>query len=85
MVAIPMLSLLFAISFKFSPSKKVIFNRFCCFLFLNYDKKVRLLLVMRLMPKAGVGNLLPMGWMRPSRHFTRPATFFLFLMIDMQQ
>ena len=35
-----MLSLLFAISFKFSrTSKKVVINSFCCVLFLNYDKK----------------------------------------------
>ena len=48
-----MLSLLFAISFKFSrASKNVVINCFCCFLFLNYDKEVRLLRVTRLMPKA---------------------------------
>ena len=41
-LAISMLSLLFAISFKFFwTSKKVIINSFCCFLFLNYRKKSR--------------------------------------------
>ena len=48
-MAIPVLSLLFAISFKFfRTSKKVVINGFCCFLFLNYGKKVRLLRVPRL-------------------------------------
>ena len=44
-----MLSLLFAISLKFSRTcKKVVINSFCCFLFLNYGKKVGLLRVTRL-------------------------------------
>ena len=54
-VAIPMLSLLFAISFKFSrTSKNVVFNSFCCFLFLNCGKKVGQLQVTRLMRKASI-------------------------------
>ena len=41
-----MLSLLFAISFKFSrSSKKVVINSFCYFLFLNYVK---------ILPKTGL-------------------------------
>ena len=46
-----MLSLVFAISFKFSQTSKkvVIINSFCCFLFLNYGKKVGLLRVTRIM------------------------------------
>ena len=51
-LAIPMLPLLFAISFKFSrTSKRVVNNSFCCFLFLNYRKKVGLLQATRLMPE----------------------------------
>ena len=49
-----MLSLLFAISFKFFPtSKKVVINSFCCFLFMNYCEK-ELTRVTRLMPKASL-------------------------------
>ena len=48
-----MLSLLFAISFKFSRTSKKVINNFCCFLFLNYGKK-QLTRVTRLMPKSSL-------------------------------
>ena len=49
-----MLSLLYAISFKFfRTSKEVEINSFCSFLFLNYGKK-GLSRVTRLMPKASL-------------------------------
>ena len=50
-----MQKLLFAISFKFfRTSKKVVIYSFCCFLFLNYVKKVGLMRVTRLMPKPSI-------------------------------
>ena len=51
-----MLSLLFAISFKFfRTSKKVVISSFCCFLFLNNGKKKSDgSKITRLMPKASV-------------------------------
>ena len=49
-----MLSLLLAISFKFSRTNKtVVINSFFCFLFLNYGEK-ELSRVTRLMPKASL-------------------------------
>ena len=54
-VAILILSLLFAISIKFSrTSKTVVIYSLCCFLFLNYVKKIGLLRVTRLMSKASI-------------------------------
>ena len=50
--------LLFAMSFKFSrTSKTVVINSFCCFLFLNYAKKLGLLRATRLMPKTSTSFL----------------------------
>ena len=57
-VKILQLSFVFAISFKFlRTNKKFVINRFCCFLFLIYGRKVRLLQVMCLIPKESLRSI----------------------------